>query len=69
LEVHAGLAVARVYRDGSRLSHEAHGHPVYVIGMAAMLTMRLVLPLNSSAAWQALAAHITAFYETPAGQE
>jgi hypothetical protein len=44
-------------------------HPVYVIGIAAMLTMRLVLPLNRSAAWQALAAHITAFYQTSAGQE
>jgi hypothetical protein len=39
-------------------------HPVYVIGIAAMLTMRLVLPLNSSAAWHAVAAHITAFYQT-----
>jgi len=44
-------------------------HPVYVIGIAAMLPMRLVLPLNSSAAWQTLAAHITAFSRTPAGQE
>ena len=43
-------------------------HPVYVIGIAAMLTMRLVLPLNTSGAWQAVAAHITAFYQTPAGQ-
>jgi len=43
-------------------------HPVYVIGIAAMLTMRLVLPLNRSAAWQAVATHITAFYQTPAGQ-
>lgn len=43
-------------------------HPVYVIGIAAMLAMRLVLPLNQSAAWHAAAAHITAFYQTPAGQ-
>ena len=43
-------------------------HPVYVIGIAAMLTMRLVLPLSTSAAWQAVAAHITPFYPTPAGQ-
>ena len=43
-------------------------HPVYVIGIAAMLTMRLVLPLNTSGAWQAVAAHITAFYQAPAGQ-
>jgi uncharacterized membrane protein YozB (DUF420 family) len=43
-------------------------HPVYVIGIAAMLTMRLLLPLNSSAAWQTVAAHITAFYRTPASQ-
>ena len=43
-------------------------HPVYVIGIAAMLAMRLVLPLNRSAGCQAVAAHITAFYQTPAGQ-
>ncbi len=43
-------------------------HPVYVIGIAAMLTMRLVLPLSTSGAWQAVAAHVTAFYQTPAGQ-
>jgi hypothetical protein len=43
-------------------------HPVYVIGIAAMVTMRLVLPLNRSAAWHAVAAHVTAFYQTPAGQ-
>jgi hypothetical protein len=42
-------------------------HPVYVIGIAAMLTMRLVLPLNSSPGWHAVAAHITAFYHAPAG--
>jgi hypothetical protein len=40
-------------------------HPVYVIGIAAMLTMRLVLPLNQSTAWHALAAHITSLYQTP----
>jgi len=43
-------------------------HPVYMIGIAAMLTMRLVLPLNTSGAWQAVAAHITAFYQESAGQ-
>jgi len=43
-------------------------HPVYVIGIAAMLTMRLVLPLSTSGAWQAVAAHVTAFYQTPAGE-
>jgi hypothetical protein len=37
-------------------------HPVYVIGLAAMLTMRLVLPLGKTDAWQAMAATITAFY-------
>ena len=41
-------------------------HPVYVIGIAAMLAMRLVLPLGTSRAWQAVAAHVTAFYQTPA---
>ena len=41
-------------------------HPVYVIGIAAMLTMRLVLPLNTSPAWHAVAAHITSRYQTPA---
>jgi hypothetical protein len=40
-------------------------HPVYVLGIAAMLTMRLVVPLNTSSAWHAVAAHITAFYQTP----
>jgi hypothetical protein len=40
-------------------------HPVYVLGIAAMLTMRLVVPLNTSPAWQALAAHITALYQKP----
>ena len=43
-------------------------HPAYVIGIAAMLAMRLVLPLNRSAGWRAVAAHITTFYQTPAGQ-
>ncbi|MEP6872571.1 MAG: hypothetical protein ABI939_12085, partial [Anaerolineaceae bacterium] len=38
-------------------------HPVYVIGIAAMLAERLVLPLNTSPAWHAIAAHITAFYQ------
>jgi hypothetical protein len=37
-------------------------HPVYVIGIAAMLAMRLVLPLNQSAAWDSVAAHITSLY-------
>lgn len=40
-------------------------HPVYVLGIAAMLTMQLVLPLNKSPAWHAFAAHITAFYQKP----
>jgi hypothetical protein len=40
-------------------------HPVYALGIAAMLTMRLVVPLNTSPAWQAVAAHITAFYQKP----
>lgn len=43
-------------------------HPVYVIGLVAMLTMRLVLPLNQSAAWHAVAAHITTLYQTPSDQ-
>jgi hypothetical protein len=37
-------------------------HPAYVIGIASMLAERLVLPLGTSPAWQAMAAHITAFY-------
>lgn len=37
-------------------------HPVYVIGIAAMLTMRLVLPLGSSHMWQTIASRITAVY-------
>jgi hypothetical protein len=40
-------------------------HPAYVIGILAMLAMRLVLPLNQSAVWHAMAAHITAYYEAP----
>lgn len=40
-------------------------HPVYVVGIAAMLTMRLVVPLNTSPAWHTVAARITAFYQTP----
>ena len=40
-------------------------HPVYVIGIAAMLTMRLVLPIGSSQLWQTAASWITAIYETP----
>lgn len=41
-------------------------HPVYVIGIAAMLAMRLVLPFGSSAIWQNIASKITAFYNVPA---
>jgi hypothetical protein len=37
-------------------------HPVYVIGIVAMLTMRLVLPLGSSHMWQTIASRITAVY-------
>jgi hypothetical protein len=40
-------------------------HPVYVLGIPAMLTMRLVVPLNTSPVWHAVATHITAFYQTP----
>lgn len=54
------------------MAHDLHSkrlvHPAYVCGLVAMLTMRLVLPLNQSAAWRAVAAHITAFYQTPADQ-
>ena len=42
-------------------------HPVYVIGVAAMLTMRLVLPFGSSHAWQSIASYITAFYRATFG--
>ena len=41
-------------------------HPAYVIGVLAMLTMRLVLPLNASPTWHALAAHITKLYQPSA---
>jgi hypothetical protein len=36
--------------------------PVYLIGLLCMLTMRLVLPLASSPAWQSIASGITALY-------
>jgi hypothetical protein len=55
------LAMVHDVRTGKRV------HRVYVIGIAAMLAMRLVLPLNQSAAWHAVAAHITAFYQSPTG--
>ena len=42
-------------------------HPVYLIGVAAMLTMRLILPLGSSHAWQSIAAVITALYRATLG--
>jgi len=37
-------------------------HPVYVIGVAAMLAHRVVLPLRDTDAWHALAAQISALY-------
>jgi hypothetical protein len=37
-------------------------HPVYLIGICTMLTMRLILPLGRSHAWQVFAGWITAFY-------
>jgi hypothetical protein len=40
-------------------------HPVYVIGIVARLTMRLVLPIGSSHTWQTIASRITAIYGTP----
>jgi hypothetical protein len=40
--------------------------PAYVIGVLAVLTMRLVLPLNTSPTWHALAAHITKLYQPSA---
>ncbi len=43
-------------------------HPVYLIGVAAMLTMRLILPFGSSHAWQSIAAVITAFYRATLGE-
>ena len=42
-------------------------HPVYLIGVAAMLTMRLILPFGSSHAWQSIAAVITTFYRATLG--
>ena len=42
-------------------------HPVYLIGVAAMLTMRLILPIGSSHAWQSIAGWITAFYRATLG--
>jgi hypothetical protein len=38
---------------------------VYVIGIVAMLTMRLVLPLGASHTWQTIAGMITALYRAP----
>jgi hypothetical protein len=37
-------------------------HPVYVIGLAAMIAMRLVLPLRGSEAWLAFTAWLAALY-------
>jgi hypothetical protein len=42
-------------------------HPVYLIGVATMLTMRLILPFGSSHAWQAVARWITTFYRAAIG--
>jgi hypothetical protein len=42
-------------------------HPVYLIGVVTMLTMRLILPFGSSRAWQSIAAVITAFYRATRG--
>jgi hypothetical protein len=42
-------------------------HPVYLVGLVSMLTMRLILPLGSSAVWQAIASRITAFYRATLG--
>jgi hypothetical protein len=42
-------------------------HPVYLVGLGAMLTTRLVLPIASSNAWQSIASHITALYRTTFG--
>jgi hypothetical protein len=41
-------------------------HPVYFVGLAAMLAMRLVLPLGASPTWQSIAAHVTVWYQPPA---
>ena len=51
------LALAHDYRTKRLI------HPAYAIGLAAMLAMRLVLPIGSSAAWQSVAGHITALYQ------
>jgi hypothetical protein len=42
-------------------------HPVYLIGIASMMTMRLILPLGSSHAWQTTAGWITALYRATLG--
>ena len=42
-------------------------HPVYLIGVATMLTMRLILPFGSSLAWQVIAGWITSFYRATLG--
>jgi len=42
-------------------------HPVYLIGVATMLTMRLILPIGSSHVWQSTAGWITAFYRATLG--
>jgi hypothetical protein len=42
-------------------------HPVYVIGVAAMMAMRLILPFGGSRAWQSTAAWITALYRATLG--
>lgn len=42
-------------------------HPVYLIGLATMFTMRLILPFGSSHTWQVLAGWITSFYRATLG--
>jgi hypothetical protein len=42
-------------------------HPVYLIGVAAMLMMRLILPFGSSHAWQVIAGWITTLYRSTTG--
>jgi hypothetical protein len=42
-------------------------HPVYLIGVATMFTMRLILPFASSHTWQVIAARITALYRATLG--
>jgi hypothetical protein len=42
-------------------------HPVYLLGVVTMLTMRLILPFGSSRAWQSTAAWITALYRATLG--